>query len=365
MKSPFCVVPFVEGFTDNSTGKFRNCCTTDPRLTSEQNQSFSSWWHSHEFTNWKQQLWKQEFLPECHRCKVSEQIHGHSFRTAVNGQVEHNNYSWPSRWNINFGNTCNLACWSCHESASNVIQQHKKKAGIPFDNTDYNLEFLKTWQTLEHDIFKSYEIHDHVTITILGGEPLYNKTVLNFLKSLIQQGYASRTRLEFHTNGTQAPGKILQANWKYVCMFISLDAVDKLAEWVRYGCRWSKVAQNVQLLKECSDYCEVHCVLSILNIGNLHKLDEFCKQHNLPLKITVASRPEVINIARWDKQPQVLCDKNLLSDEHRPYYDLIGSQSLIGTSNRLCEWIQQFCTVRKPLEKFDINLAYSLGLIKH
>jgi len=362
---PFCVVPFVEGFS-GTTSQFRNCCVTDPQISSLPGHTFSEWWQDPRRIAFAESQWTDSAPPECYRCTMQEQHQGTSFRTSVNNQVEmsENFGHWPSRWNIKFGNICNLACWTCSENASSVIAQHKKIIDIlPENYVDPELEFKQHWPALEKNILKSYDYHSIVTLTIIGGEPLYNKKVIDFLSNLKDLGLAPRTRLEFHTNGTKINSKLFADKiWNYICVFLSFDAVGRKAEWLRYGTRWSTVESNLEFFKQVADYLEVQCTLSILNVGNLSSLDQFCKLHGLPLKIMLLSNPDYMSILKWPGDKALIIDNDNKDNQFDYYYNLIGSnpdnQSIIQLKN----YIIQFNSIRHNLSEYDPRLARALGL---
>ena len=188
-KKPFCAVPFSVAF-NNSKNLFRDCCskTNTTQIKSKPGESFSSWWNSKELNAFRQELTTHKWPDGCLPCKLQEKERNFSFRMAANKEDgEILDYSWPRAWNIKFGNVCNLACWTCDESSSSVILQHKIKAGITLSiSQDHNQSFLKQWPQLEANILRSYEHHEIVTLTLLGGEPLYNKNVINFTQSLLK-----------------------------------------------------------------------------------------------------------------------------------------------------------------------------------
>ena len=366
-----CAVPFIEGFTKSTgPGNYRNCCATNPQIVSNPDQSFDEWWQSKELNAFRELLKKDTLPKECSNCELQEKIQGTSFRTAVNQTVnlEKIDSRWPSRWNISFGNICNLACWMCSEYSSSVIQTHKKKLGmLSIDFQDPETKFQKVWQTLKHDILKSYNYHDSVSITILGGEPLYNKQVLEFLQELTNLKLSNRTKLEFHTNATQCNKNIMSIldlkNWKYICMFLSIDAIGRKAEWLRYGTDWKKLESNISQLTEISNYKEAHCILSVLNIGDLPNLKNFCDQNKINLKISALYQPWFMSLENWDKDPAQLVNRNFLKKyQFEEYYNLIGKNSKTGACDALKAYIKSFDTVRKPLSQFDPVLAKKLDL---
>ncbi len=362
-KTPFCKVPFLVGFTSKDE-KFRDCCSKAPYIDSDANQKFEDWWSSKKLNDFKQQLLDSDEWPsECLNCKKKEDQLGHSFRLAVNKWPE-TDYRYPCAWNISFVNTCNLACWTCHEDTSSTIFQHKKRAGLINGNNTYKSKFERRWPTLRENILKSYEYHENVTLTILGGEPLYNPIVKEFLKELIDKNLAPRTNLEFHTNGTQYPDRLLppisESPWKYTCIFISLDAAGKYAEWLRYGCDWDKVDRVVDKLKQAANLVEIHCVLSVLNINQITTLREYADSKNLKLRINIAIQPAFMALEHWDLPADRLL-VNPINESYKEFYDMVGSKPIKGSSERLKEYIRKFDGVRRPLSDFDEDFSKTMN----
>jgi sulfatase maturation enzyme AslB (radical SAM superfamily) len=361
---PFCVVPFVEAFSGLNT-QFRNCCSASPTINSLEDQSFEEWWADDRLLAFKNSLYNQTWLNECASCKIQESFSGSSFRTAVDDQVIINkNFGlWPSRWNLKFGNICNLACWTCGESSSSVIAQHKRLIGIlPVSFTDPNKEFNKNWPDLKKNILKSYDYHDIVTLTLIGGEPIYNPSVLDFLSMLVKLNLSKRTRIEFHTNGTKINSTLFEKNiWNYVCVFISLDAVGRKSEWLRYGSVWNDIDRNIKFYKSTVDYLQVHCTLSVLNINDLHKLDTYCNSLNLNLKIYTLNNPSFMSLIQWPQNSSLIDIANSNSKfDH--YYQLIGKNQDPSSIEKLREYIVQFSPIRKSLLDYDPYLAQVLNI---
>jgi len=364
-----CAVPFIEGFTKSSgPGHYRNCCATNPQIISKPEQSFTEWWQSKELNDFRESLVKDSLPKDCSNCELQEKLQGKSFRTAVNQTVDLKKIDarWPSRWNVHFGNVCNLACWTCNESSSSVILSHKKRLGLLDSNfQDPTIKFQKIWSTLKNDILNSYDYHEIVHLTILGGEPLYNKEVLNFLTELLQSKLSNRTKLEFHTNGTQVNKKITDIlklqNWKYISIFLSIDAVGKKAEWLRYGTNWNNIENNIPKLVTLSNYFEAHCTLSVLNIKDVVHLNTFCKQKNIKLHIFPIDHPWFMSLENWDISPTKLTDKKVLAEHGlEEYYNLIGKTPKKGAHKFLKSYIRSFDSIRSPLIQFDPVLAKNL-----
>jgi organic radical activating enzyme len=357
---PFCVVPFVEAFSGDGSA-FRNCCATNPSIASLPGQNFQQWWQDPRLLQFRNQMLLDQWPTQCQSCQIQETTSGSSMRTAINQTVcvDKNFGRWPSRWNLKFGNVCNLSCWTCNENFSSVIAQHKKKIGIlPANFIDPEQAFIDLWPDLEQNVLASYDYHDTVTLTLLGGEPMYNSSLLVFLSKLIDLGLAPRTRLEFHTNGTKFNSKLFMSNtWNHVCVFLSLDAVGKKAEWLRHGCEWNNIEQNVDLFKLACNYIEVHCTLSVLNINDLPALSEFCQGYNLPLKISVLSNPQFMSLTKWPKNSNLIANSEQLKQSGFEFYwNMIGSEPDQNCIERLRQQVSQFSPVRHNLKDYDNNL---------
>jgi len=328
------------------------------------------WWTSDALAAFRQKMEEPSLPSDCRMCEIQEKSHGRSMRTDVNEQIDLQRLDavYPSRWNVIFGNACNLACWTCSEHASSVIEAHKKKLGvIPVSHISTSDIFLQQWLSLRDTILMSYKHHAVITITILGGEPLYNKAVIDFLQHLVTNNLSTRTKLQFHTNATKMTRNIQQVLasglWKYVCIFLSLDAVGVKAEWLRYGCNWLDIVSNIPDIRALADYCEVHCALSVLNIGDLPDLQHFCEQQDLPLKIYPISKPQFMSLEHWDGAVSDLVSTSMLTDHrYKSYLDLVGRTKNTSSKKLLRDYIKQFDTIRKPLRNFDSNIANILGL---
>jgi MoaA/NifB/PqqE/SkfB family radical SAM enzyme len=249
-----------------------------------------------------------------------------------------------------------------------VIENHKKKVGLlPKNYVSSQSLYKNRWKTLKHDILKSYEFHPYVRLTILGGEPLYNKDVINFLNELVMLGLSTRTKLEFLTNATVLSPKIRdlldKKNWNYTVALLSLDAVGKKAEWLRYGCNWKKIVNNVRIFKELVNHIEVNCTLGILNIMDLPELKRFCDQQNIQLLLSPMQQPDFMALESWPLPPEMLVSQQELDNVgFGKYYNLVGKTPDPTAPEKLKNYIKSFNNVRTPLSVFDPKLAKIFGV---
>lgn len=346
---PFCAMPFVRAFV-MADGKYRNCCAVDPEIVSDT-VDFAQWWnHDQKFLKFKEDLLQDQFPVECQNCAIQERT-GSSMRTNINQLNPTVNPIYPKEWSIHFGNACNLACWTCNENFSSTIAVHKERAKIlPLDFKRPNVLFKNQWPQLRASILESYSHHDEVTVSILGGEPAYNNTVFEFLEDLLNQGLAQRTRLEITTNGTYHD-RIFNAfrtknTWKYLQVFVSVDAIGNRAEWIRYGSNWQEVTASVDHYIAHADYVEIHTTLSVLNIQDLPDVVAYVHAKGVKHTIIPLVQPSYMSLMSWDG-PDLKLDRARFQGLES-YLDLVGESPVMGSYQTLTDYIQSFDGIRQP-----------------
>lgn len=369
MKSKYiCAVPIVQAFINNSGG-FRNCCVTRPTIESKPEENFDDWWNGSILTGFRESLTSNRLPNECKACYTQESINGRSLRTVINETVDINNLKLgsPSRWHIMFGNICNLACWSCGPKFSSVIENHYIKVGMLENFISPQQNFENKWPSLKNQILKSYEEHEFISITLGGGEPFYNKDVYDFLLLLKEKNLSSRTKLEFNTNATQYNARLVEVlentEWNGIVIRLSIDAIGKKAEWLRYGSKWNIIEKNIPHYIAIANYIEVACSLTVLNIKDLPDLKKYCETMNLKLRVNPIITPAFMSLINWDHDPAELVSREFLEKYNfHEFYDLIGKNSIPGSKEKLRNYIMKFKGIRDDLSNYDLELAKALSV---
>jgi sulfatase maturation enzyme AslB (radical SAM superfamily) len=82
---------------------------------------------------------------------------------------------------------------------------------------------------------------DSLRIEILGGEPLINPAVYNFLDWLIEQPYASVTLVTITSNGTTFDDRIVKyiKSLRFLSIQLSVDGIENTFEYIRFGSKFS------------------------------------------------------------------------------------------------------------------------------
>jgi sulfatase maturation enzyme AslB (radical SAM superfamily) len=126
------------------------------------------------------------------------------------------------------------------------------------------IDFIK--HTLATSKFES------LRFDILGGEPLINPAIFEFLDWLSDQPYSKNIGLSITTNGTTYNEKMVKylEKFSYVSIQLSIDGIDKEYEYLRFGNDFNtlqEVADKFYLLSEQYNNFNVssHYTLSWMN----------------------------------------------------------------------------------------------------
>lgn len=193
---------------------------------------------------------------------------------------------------LRFGNNCNLKCISCWPISSSSIAVEAKEM--------QNKGIVPIYQTLEDSNFNwsnensisqllRYPIKE---IYLTGGEPMMVKHLSSFLKKLDKS-----TVIRFNTNGTIWNKKIenVLKTFQRVKMDISIDAIERRAEYIRFGSVWNTVEENVMRYQE---FCEINITptISILNAAYMSELKDWANFYKLNIVNNLLDNPKWLNV---------------------------------------------------------------------
>lgn len=192
---------------------------------------------------------------ECHNCYQQEDQGLISHRHKSNNRwpsVDYQHYK-PVYLDIRLSNTCNLKCRMCSGYYSSAIAQEDREI---FNNSKWTESKIKKSTKFEIlDQLNDY-LEDIEKIYFAGGEPLLMPEHYALLDRLIESGNTD-LELFYNTNFTVTKYKSNTVfdywnQFKDVKIGASLDACDAVAEYVRHGCDWQEIENNVhQLQKQC------------------------------------------------------------------------------------------------------------------
>lgn len=226
---------------------------------------------------------------------------------------------------IDVGNLCNLRCHMCNEFSSSAILSENRRLGInaieqrDLDWTD------QSWQHIQDLV----DQHPRV-LSVLGGEPMYNRRLLQLLDRIPQQ-QASTMMLHLVTNATTCDQTWLKvlSKFRLIRLMFSVDAVGDLYNYMRFGAEWSSTAANIQQLQQLPNVKPVvHCVVQNLNIGQLALLIDWAQSQDLFLQFDLLQQPAWLQInnlpdhaLRQARESVVALLQHPLLDHHRQFLE--------------------------------------------
>ena len=238
-------------FIANEEKPYRPCCW------------FREYIDATDINDYKQQLSKMDLEKTCDYCIKQDQGGEYSYR-------QHFKYQDEISITASFDNICNLRCITCTPANSSLI--------IPDMYADLsnpeNVTARKLYATIGKqapkkisflkDMLASIDFTNHrLNFSVLGGEPLINPAIFEFLDWLADQPYAHKTTLSVTTNGTTYNEKLLKylERFKTVGVQLSIDGIENDFEYIRSGANFQ------QLTKVCDSFYELTQKYDNFNMG--------------------------------------------------------------------------------------------------
>lgn len=207
---------------------YRPCCWFKDSITASS------------FSEYQTKLAKVDIQKNCKYCIDMESQGG-----AWSHRKQFNSYDVDEiTVSISFDNLCNLKCITCSpvnssQLATEVMDIPKRRKYIQIQKLGYDKTiFLK-------DMLSSQNIKK-LRLEILGGEPLINPVVYEFLDWLIKQPYALETSITITTNGTTFDERIINYinSIKNFKIQMSIDGIEDVYEYIRFGGEFNTFKKN-------------------------------------------------------------------------------------------------------------------------
>jgi len=316
--------------TIRSDGQYRLCCVSTESSNNENINTHlpDEWRNSVTYRSAREMLERDEWPDACIKCKTQEQAGVESKRTKAK-------FFGPgiSHLDLRLGNSCNLKCISCWNMSSSSIaeEEHEMvKQGIPIPSQIIDVTNIN-WSS--EDNFKKLESLPLQEVYLTGGEPMMVKHVSEFLERLDPS-----THIRFSTNCTITNPKLekILKRFHVVSLSLSLDAVDRKIEYIRYGSKWSEVEENA---KRFSDNFMVNIAptISIFNAWFYDEIYEYADKNNWHLYENLLLMPSWLSCKN---APAVLKEKfqrvapNWYKDETNP----LEIENFKSNIHRLDQW---------------------------
>ena len=320
-KKHFCIRPFNSGRI-GPRGEIDICCAIDSSKTkfkgykpfNIKNTDIQTWWNSDYLKYVRQSFLENKKLHECSQCWRYEESGLKSDRTRANKDhkaIFQNKYETnlkrigkydlqhPEFMELQITNLCNLKCQMCNGQESSRLLVENNALGFEnLNQKDYDLN--EDHYKKIKDIVK----HDLRMLSLLGGEPLFNKKVLHLLSLLVENGKAEKIKLHITTNGTICDDKILQMlkKFKDIRLMLSMEGIDKCNEYMRFPSDWNKIKDNISKFKTLDNtYIYINSVVQNLNILYIDKLIDFSHYNDFYISFNPIIRPEYLNMLNLPK----------------------------------------------------------------
>lgn len=295
-----CPAPFTAILVDTNKG-VRPCCVYEKYVGNLKTESIVSITSSDEWKQIKQQMLSNEWPTLCLSCKEREDLSGGwSVRYLFNSNT-FDVTGWEEEkltyLEFNGSNICNLACLHCGPGFSSRWVADQKKV-LKIYNT-YDLAKKKKLESFDavmvHDndvISRSPKMHlpdpglilenlklldltNLRTINFKGGEPFLNSETLTILNYLDEQSILQNVNIVISSNGTYINDEILEVlkKCKWINIHISLDGVDDLFNYIRYGdAKFTDIEPVVARLSELPNIL-IYFQCSVMNYNAFNLID--------------------------------------------------------------------------------------------
>jgi len=182
--------------------------------------------------------------------------------------------------------TCNATCVSCNAGASSSWSQlnHRINPSIPIQKTKFaDIDLIK----------QKVNFAELKMLSLIGGEPLYEKKNFELLEHLIDLGN-NKVFLSIVTNGSVALNerqkKILD-KFKNVNFCVSIDGVGPVFEYLRFPLKWEDLLDNLKFFRQVTDNVSSNYTLSNLNVLYHNQTVEWFNQNKIPYGNNPIYRP--------------------------------------------------------------------------
>lgn len=323
MTDTFCPLPWVyQAFRNN--GDIRVCCQANQSpnrgiITRDDGTTFNAATanldesrNSELMKRLRRNMIAGEWSPECKRCRVEESNGLDSNRhyaiadwemtvddvkneTAEDGTIDTTRFPVIS-YDLRFGNLCNLVCRMCGPTDSHSwYEQWSSYTGKDsFNDTHGKVQLVRNqvgrlttndydWHDSENfwtQIENNLDNIQHVYMA--GGEPLLIERHYEFLQKCIDRDVAKNIKLEYNTNGTTLPKRVLELwkKFKQVELGVSIDGIGSVVEYQRWPAKWSQLYNNLKKLNSIAHVqpnikCWLAVTVTVYNVLHIADMVEW------------------------------------------------------------------------------------------
>jgi hypothetical protein len=245
-----------------------------------------------------------EWSDECGRCKSEEENGLVSRRSYENQQWIMNVSAVASAtqedgtiavedfpvhyYDLRFGNFCNLKCRMCGPTDSNAWYDDwiELTGTSEFKDTSGIIQITKTdkgysvpqFDWCNHEPFWEHlekNMHNIEHVYFAGGEPMLIERHYDFLERCVISGAAKKMVIEYNTNMSTLPTRVLNlwAKFKQVRIGASVDGMEAVLEYQRNPAKWDKVLGNLYKVDALPNNVISWLAFTVTAYNVLHMID--------------------------------------------------------------------------------------------
>jgi hypothetical protein len=247
----------------------------------------------------KQSLLQGQAPHECRPCVRNERLSGSSlrviyekFHSDVSDRLRSINQATHSEIEnlmLNTSNICNLKCLHCSGTSARDLELYNMGLlpNVPILHKAYD-----QWQVL-----KSFPIRK---LTLLGGEPFYDRVTFDILQSLVDQGRSQDISIDLNTNMTGITRQKVQwlaDNFRETVIKASIDGFGIANDYLRYPCVWTEITEAVDIVRTQPRVTfMVTTALSNLGIMTYPQLLAWGMSLNINMFLTPVTMPAAMHV---------------------------------------------------------------------
>lgn len=361
MSNSFCVIPWIQ-LSTKSNGNYRLCCVATQELgegvlrdsqknaLSTLNSTPKEAWNCKLAKNIRKEMLRGKKPDLCKTCWNKEELGANSKRlisnkifsdsmtlkmaqrlTSRDGSIDFS----PQYLDLRMGNFCNLKCAMCDPASSNqwyddhvaihqrlsfndggqsvILKRGKSGRYMPQDSTyDWYEKSDSFWDELN-------DYYPHIRqIYFVGGEPLIIKKHHEVLSMLVKRGFAANIRLEYDTNLSVLPDKVVQL-WKHfehVWIRLSVEGIGQLNDYIRYPSRWKTIKFNFRRLQEMNSNFKLDLTVT-WQIYNLLGVDDIWHQFDGLGHARILRWPPYFEVKNLPKEIKIMAIDHLSKSKYR------------------------------------------------
>jgi len=300
IKDFWCYYPF-DGMTIDPTGKVQPC----PIWSSHQGHTIMEMskagdmtapevFNSKRLNEIRKIMSQGKPVDSCHSCYNNEKAGYKSKRqrkiveeletNSLTDDIARNYKPRLKHIELNFSNTCNLACAMCNRTHSSGWMQQDK---LMPEHLESKVSKLYKEIGTPRENFKPYALSDkfvqsivdnilgYNSIMIKGGEPLYDKRCIAFLHKVAE--LHPTVKIVIVSNITTLTPRMIDtlSKLKNLELNFSIDGIGSIYNWIR-GFDWNEIDKNFKTLIKLENIKSIDVNVTV-SLWNIHLLADMVK----------------------------------------------------------------------------------------